>query len=433
MRGRLLQNAILLACFLGFFGAAVAIQHRGLENVRKNPPFVETWLLSGRSGQMLSVMSLRYDLVTADFLWLRAIQSFGGRGMTNRDWKPVYNMFDTITELDPYFQEAYTFGNMVIGDEGGRQQEGLQLLEKGMFKLLRQYRIPFEGLYVANWQMRDMKKARWFSRMTLRRKDVPDWVPRVAGYIEIEAGEFYIGFSRFVGNLMQALDAKDALLEGMALQKASETLHKWNRRLMLQAVDEYTSRTGRLPASLQDIAAMPSLQDYEAPRISRLIGLAELYAQALGKPGISDEVLPGYTLPSPGELASLTISTTATKENRSMMKLEDLVFRGSLVRQSGIPQSPDGSPYMLNLSRLGFRFGESKDLIMSVKEAEADLKSLLAAARFVIEQREKELGRKPKDLREVFYADFKTTEPFGGTWTYNPATGEFKSSSRPNL
>jgi hypothetical protein len=122
---------LLFILFVLFFGVAVSIQNQGVAKIKGNPPFYETWQLQGdRSSEIIKVLSLRYDLLMADFLWLRAIQSFGGRGMTNRDWRPIYNMFDTITDLDPYFESAYTFGNLVIGDEGGYQREGLKLLEK---------------------------------------------------------------------------------------------------------------------------------------------------------------------------------------------------------------------------------------------------------------------------------------------------------------
>ncbi len=79
--------------------------------------------------------------------------------MTNRDWRPLYNQFETITDLDPYFSEAYTFGQLVIGDEGGQQREALKLLNKGTFKVHQQYRIPFEAMYVSHWDLRDDLRA----------------------------------------------------------------------------------------------------------------------------------------------------------------------------------------------------------------------------------------------------------------------------------
>ncbi|MCX7963441.1 MAG: hypothetical protein N2644_03015 [Candidatus Sumerlaea chitinivorans] len=435
MRRSIIQTIVLFLLFVGFFSTAVTLQHRNLEKVRLNPPFVETWLLSGRSGEMLRVLALRYDLVAADFLWLRAIQSFGGRGMTNRDWRPIYNMFDTITELDPYFENAYTFGNMVVGDEGGHQREALELLNKGMFRLIRQYRIPFEGMYVAHWQMGDLKLARWYGRIASKRQDAPDWVPRIAAYIEVKAGSYYIGYDRFLGNLLQAVDGNDVVLQRIALEKLKEAIHKWNTSLLLRAIDEYTSSTGRSPRRVEDLAQMPELQNYEVARLSKIIAAVERRARAIGRDqGIHPDLLKeDVALPSPQELTQPLPPDSEAKSGKTLQDLRNEIFREGLVRQSGIPEDPYGSRYVLNLSYLGYPWGKREDAVSNEKRRDEFLQTLLNDVRKQIELRRKMLGRLPESLREVFHTDFNTTEPAGGTWSYNPATGDFRSSTRPDL
>ncbi len=432
MKRGIITNVILFLLFAAFFTPAVLIQRRGLSAVMKNPPFLE-WNLSSRSGEMLRLMSLRYDMVTADFIWLRAIQSFGGRGMTDRDWKPVYNMFDTITELDPYFEQAYTFGNLVIGDEGGQQAEGLKLLRKGMFNLIRQYRIPFEGMYVAQWSLHNLDMARWFGRMTVKRPDMPDWVPRVVAYLEVQAGEYYIGYRRFLSNLLQAIDSEDVGLQGIALNKVRETIDKWNMYHLLQAYDQYTSATGAPPARIEDIAGMPALQNVELPRMSQVMALIQKYAQAQGKQGVYEGWHDGIAMPTPEQMAALELVTTATEGQTKMLPLEDVIFQQSLDKRTGIPEEPHGTRYVLNLTKIGYPWVEKDELILTAAKLQEDLAGLLKAVREAIAERKKELGRNPKDLHEVFYTDFNTTEPFGGKFNYDPTTGDFTSSTFPKL
>jgi hypothetical protein len=434
MRRSILQNFILFVFFVAFFGTAVTIQHKNLEKVKLNPPFIETWMLSGRSGELLRVLSLRYDLVAADFLWLRAIQSFGGRGMTNRDWKPIYNMFDTITELDPYFEAAYTFGNMVIGDEGGRQREGLALLDKGMFKLIRQYRIPFEGMYVAHWQMGDTQLARWYGRIAMKRQDAPNWVPRIVAYIEVKAGAYYIGFDRFLSNFLQGLDANDIHIQAISLEKIKEAIDKWNKELMLRALDEYTSQTGRLPRRIDEIAQEPSLQNYEVARMSKFVAAVERRARAMNREyAIHPDLRKDIAWPSPEELEAPLTSGSLAKAGEKWENLRNEIFHECLVKQSGIPEAPNGSRYALNLTMLGYPWAKKEDKIVTEVDLLDLLKNLLRDVRAAIEDRRKMLGRTPQSLREVFYTDFNTTEPFGGTWKYDPQTGDFRSTSHPNL
>lgn len=425
-------NLILLPLFVLFFGLAVFMQHRQLEGTRKAAPFAE-WSLAGRSGEMLRLLALRYDMLAADFLWLRSIQSFGGRGMTNRDWKPIYNLFDAITELDPYFEQAYTFGNMVIGDEGGQQLQGLELLNKGMFHLTRQYRIPFEGMYVTHWQMGDTRRARWYGHIASRRQDSPDWVPRMVAYIEVKSGAYYIGFDRFVTNLLQGIESKDYSLQNIGMTKTAETIDKWNKDLIGQAIDQYTSSTGKLPRRLDEVANQPALQNYEVASMTKLLATVEACSRALGLNGINEDLLKGVALPTPPEMAQAVQEMPPTKGVKKLTELQNKIFRQAIVKRSGIPPHPAGYHYVLNQANLGNPLFTPKDALTEDHELEALLQEILLSVRSEIAKRTNELGHKPKDLHEVFYTDFNTTEPFGGKWTYDPNTGDFHSSSRPNL
>lgn len=433
MRRSLVHNLILVALFLAFFSGAVAIQRRTLEGVRKNPPFIETWNLSGRSGDILKILALRYDMVTADFLWLRAIQSFGGRGMTNRDWRPIYNLFDTITELDPYFEDAYTFGNLVIGDEGGKQREGLALIDKGMKNMICQYRVPFEGMYVAHWQMSDTNLARWYGRVAANRLNAPDWVPRIAAYVEVQGGAYYVGLDRFIGNFLRGIDGKDTVMQTISLSKIKDTIDDWNKSLLQRALDEYTSSTGRLPARIGDLVSQPALQNYESASISHFIAAINRYLFASGRDTLDAGMLKGYVLPAPDEMTKPVPSPEAVKAAKSMTPFQNEIFRDTLEKRGGIPLSPAGSPYMLNLTSLGNPYASRKEAVTDTANAAEFLKNLLGDMREVIRKRKNELGRNPESLREVFCTDFKTTEPFGGKFTYDPKTGEFKSSSHPDM
>ncbi|MGI8906749.1 MAG: hypothetical protein ACR2IE_09700 [Candidatus Sumerlaeaceae bacterium] len=434
MKRSFVSTVLLVLAFAGTFSASVFYQHKGIKAVLANPPFYETWQLAGRSGAAMRIAALRYDLVAADFLWLRSIQSFGGRGMTNRDWRPMYNMFDTITELDPYFADAYTFGNLVIGDEGGKLKEGLELLHKGTFNVYRQYRIPFEGMYVSHWEMNDEKSARWYGRLASKRKDAPDWAGRIVAYIDVQAGAFYLGFDRFVGQLLQGVDARELPIQDIAVNKLKETVEKWNASIMMQAVDQFTSTTGRLPNNIAEIVKQPALQNYEVGMISKLIAAVERHARDQGRPGIIPLlVMRDTALPPQFELQKPSVRTTETLKAASLLPLQDVVFKEALVKRSGVPEEPYGTSYSLNLALLGNPKEKPEDVIAREPKLNAFTADLLVSIRNAISTRRDELGRNPRDLKEVFLTDFNTTEPSGGKWEYDQNTGSIKSTARPEL
>lgn len=432
---RAISSLILAAVCAASFTCAIKLQHTGIKKMLPNPPFYETWQFTGRTGAVMKVMALRYDLVFADFLWLRSIQSFGGRGMTNRDWKPLYNLFDSITELDPYFQEAYTFGNLVIGDEGGHQREGLQLLYKGTFNLYKQYRIPFEGMYVAHWSMHDKPTARWYGRMATKRLDSPEWVERIVAYIDVEAGAYYIGMDRFIGNFMQAMDAKEDTLEYIALDKQKETVDKWAAELVLKAIDEYTSATGKKPKSIDELASMPSLQNYEIANVQKTIAAVEVAAKRLNKDGIKPDLLTRLkiALPSPAIFGSPEIQNLDSSGKSKFADYQNVIFKASLEKRSGVPVSPTGDKYVLNQVLIGHKDMKPNEIVTSTDGIKEFTTNLLIQFRQTINQRKSELGRAPKNLKEVFYTELLTPEPSGGTWIYKPETGEIASSTYPDL
>lgn len=434
---RLLRSLLLVVLLGAFATTVVVIQNHKLKQVNIHAPFQDTYSLDiARGGAFLRAAALGYDLVVADFMWLRAIQSFGGRGMTLRDWRPVYSQFDAITELDPRFEQAYTFGNLVIGDEGGQQREGLRLLNKGMENLIYLYRIPYEAMYVAHWTLKDTNLARWYGRIASKRQDAPDWVPRVVAYLDVESGQYYIGLDRFIGNLLDGVAAEDGVLMRLGINKVGESIRKWHLEQLHKAFEELTSATGKMPSSISELASAPSLQDYETASMARVLAMVSVLAEKAGKPAFIETVsqLQPLHMPTPEQVTEAeTLTTAAIPQSGSLLPFQNEILRHALVKTSGLPTPPEGGSYAVNLALAHSSQAQLDKIIQSPNEINEFLQGMLAMVRQEITKRQGELGRYPVDLKEVFYTDFVTPEPLGGRWIYSPLNGEFKSSSRPEL
>src|SRR5690606_32075240 len=100
---------------------------------------------------------------------------------------------------------------------------------------------------------------------------------------DVKSGEYYIGFGRFLGNLLRSLDEQQPPMQAIALGKLMETVEKWNESLLSRAVDEYTSRTGTRPVRIEDLADMPALQNYETVDLARTLTEVQRYTKALKK------------------------------------------------------------------------------------------------------------------------------------------------------
>src|SRR6266496_3338167 len=64
------------------------------------------------SGEHLKLVSLGYDDVVADLLWLEAIQAMGERKFSEAAGHWVGHVLDVVTTLDPQFVRVYEAGGV---------------------------------------------------------------------------------------------------------------------------------------------------------------------------------------------------------------------------------------------------------------------------------------------------------------------------------
>ena len=440
----------------------VGFQYSELKKVVYSTVFFDKWVFSGRSSGLLKKMALGYDLVLADFLWLRSVQSFGGRGMSSRDWRPVYYQYDALTDIDPQMEHAYTFGNMVIGDEGRQQAAGIELIEKGMrydahreksdignkpegyHGVLFRYKVPFDGMYVSNWTLSDKTKARFYGKIAENALNAPDWVNRMVAYLEVEDGEYFVGVDRYIGNLLQGLESNQDYLVAISISRLGDAINKWNTSLFEKAYKAYKdSHAGNEPNSLLDLAAMADLKDYETVNFRRIIALVETLQRKIGGRSIPAESMDGAAMPlqEDFEWADSVVAGLPMESNTKISKMQNTIFKSVIEKRTGLPISPYKTDYVWNPAFAGHRSGtlanpvtnEPLKFVMTEAVREDVLRTMLKSLRGDADAFKEREGRLPEDLNEIYDTVFVTPEPYGGRWIYDKSTGTIKSSSHPDF
>lgn len=106
--------ALLLTATAG--GATAHLCHRSLDKIRHEVR-VEldmTWVPNGTA---LRIASLGFHELLADWLWMRAVLLFGQRWGSDppEQWTPWFLcMLKAISELDPSWENPYTYGGMML-------------------------------------------------------------------------------------------------------------------------------------------------------------------------------------------------------------------------------------------------------------------------------------------------------------------------------
>lgn len=129
MRSRWGRGGAFLIVVVAIFVTLYPIQSH-IDTIRGNWPEKEE-LLYLPSGNMLTIISLGFDQVAADILYIKMIDYFSTHLMTDHTYTWLYHMADLITTLDPQFRFPYIFAGLMLNLEGGQFDNARKILTKG--------------------------------------------------------------------------------------------------------------------------------------------------------------------------------------------------------------------------------------------------------------------------------------------------------------
>ena len=133
------------------------------------------------SGPFLKVAVMEYKEVTADFIWLRAVQFMGSRGGSkdpggySHDW--FYKIIDLVTDLDPQFSYAYQAGGVTLSVLSDNVYSSNALLDKGMRHNPTSWEIPFYLGFNYMYHLQDNLKAAQYMEKASKIEGRPDYLP----------------------------------------------------------------------------------------------------------------------------------------------------------------------------------------------------------------------------------------------------------------
>lgn len=149
-----------------------------------------TRVLYVRSPAAMKRLTFGFQAVAADVYWIRALQHYGGDRLrkrpqsTGRKYELLYPLLDIATSLDPYFNIAYRFGAIFLGEPfpggAGRPDLAVALLRKGISAMPSKWQYYHDIAFVYYWRVRDYKSAaQWFQRAA-EQPNAPNWLPSVS-------------------------------------------------------------------------------------------------------------------------------------------------------------------------------------------------------------------------------------------------------------
>lgn len=141
------------------------------------------------SGRFVREISLGYREIVADAVWLSAVQYYGDFRKGNHDLRYFRGLIDIVTSLDPHFTFAYLFGALVVSEDVGAFDDGMDILKRGMSRNPASWQLPFEIGFLNLVNRRDYALAGRYFELASKLPGAPEYAERFAAFVYSRAGD----------------------------------------------------------------------------------------------------------------------------------------------------------------------------------------------------------------------------------------------------
>jgi TPR repeat protein len=140
------------------------------------------------SGKFVEQTSLGYREIAADWIWFQAVQYYGGYALQQHDLAYFNGLIDIVTDLDPHFEFPYIFGSVVMSQDMGDLERGVEVLKKGMRANPTDWHYPFEIGFLYYVVAQDANRAARYFELASRLPDSGAVPARFAAFVHSKAG-----------------------------------------------------------------------------------------------------------------------------------------------------------------------------------------------------------------------------------------------------
>lgn len=242
--GRLFPLVLVLWGFVGVYLLQLTIDSSSRGQMRER---VVQEMMYFPSGQFLRQVTIEYQELASDLVWLRAIQYYGHHLMTDRKYDWLGHVFGILTELDPRFVGAYHLGAITLAWDARQPQEAIDLLVLGMKANPMDWQLPFDAGFISYMLLRDYEQAGLFFEIASRLPGAWSVASRWAAVSVTKSGSHEAAREMWL-EIYQGTDNR-ALKALVLRQLRALKLEEGIARLQA-AVDRFREEQGRYPAEL---------------------------------------------------------------------------------------------------------------------------------------------------------------------------------------
>ncbi len=255
------RRVTLAAAVLLVFGiAASVLLLQQVDQVRTHATLQEVLYIS--SPKLLKRLSLGYDGLLADVYWTRAVQYYGGMHHAGGgSYALLQPLLNSTTQLDPHLIPAYEFGGTFLSAKppqgAGMPQKAVELVEYGIRNNPQDWHLYYDLGFIYYMDLKDYQGA---AGAFMRGAGVPNAHPFLkilAAQMAEHGGE--IQTARMMWSATHQTSHDDHVKANAAAHLRALQVDQDVTDLE-RLVEIYRQRTGHLPASFSEMAAVGLLR-----------------------------------------------------------------------------------------------------------------------------------------------------------------------------
>ncbi len=253
MKQRRKISLIAAASLILALAASSFVLHH-VDQLRPQATLDEVLFLS--SPKVIKRASLGYDGLMACIYWTRAVQYFGNR---HHYYAASYNLLapllEITTHLDPHLVVAYEFGSSFLAPNppfgAGQPKSAIDLMNYGIENNPDNWKLYYDLGFVYFTELKDYKNAAEAFARGSRVPNAHPFLKVLAAQMASHAGDYDTARSLWMAsyqNTQDKLIRQNAVDHLRALRVDEDVEH------LQAAVTRFGERTGRLPASIEELA-----------------------------------------------------------------------------------------------------------------------------------------------------------------------------------
>ena len=243
-------TASVLALWLAIVGCmAVGIgAQRAGDRVRNTWPEAYPLLLLP-NGDYLAAASLGFRIMMADTIYLWSIQYYGHR-RTPEGRLYLRQIYETITDLDPQFIDAYTTGALVMASDMSDPVMAIELLDRGIERNPNSWVLPWDAGWYSYMHVQDYAAAEDYFARASELPGAPAWIARLRAHMRTQQGDLLSAILMWEQILEEAEAEGDETSAAIAGQRLPDLYSQYAIGEIERAIGEFEEAQGRLPDSL---------------------------------------------------------------------------------------------------------------------------------------------------------------------------------------